>query len=59
MDVDYKWIKDQAEKAYDSICVLIFETHMKDEECGELISKACSAIAELYRYAKKIEERDE
>ena len=54
---DYKYIESKAEEAYDVISKLTFETYNKDKKGTELISKACTAIAILYRYSR--EKKDE
>lgn len=45
---DYQHIYDQAIKAYDVIAALTFET----KEGGKLISKVCTTVAELAKYAR-------
>ena len=53
---DYQYIEEQSLKAYDVIAALTFETCFNDKEGGKLVSKACTAIAELFRYAKEKKE---
>jgi len=56
---DYKYITQQSLEIYDKMCALTFETHSCDKIGGELISKACSAIAELHQHSKQMEKNGE
>lgn len=52
---DYGYMTKKSLEAYDIMSKLTFEVFADDKIGLDLISRACSAIAELYRYSKEKE----